>query len=102
MTLLLRNTGERLGNNCCESPAIRLTRRVFIGGALALPLVTSAPQRFARVSAQTVDAVWQHGLSLFSEVKYPPDFAHFDYVNPHAPKAAMRAKLRSVPLTISI
>ena len=66
--------------------AIRLTRRVFVGGALALPLATSAPQRFARVSAQTVEAVWRHGLSLFGEVKYPPDFAHFDYVNPQAPK----------------
>jgi microcin C transport system substrate-binding protein len=51
-----------------------------------LPLATSAPQRFARVSAQTVEAVWRHGLSLFGEVKYPADFAHFDYVNPQAPK----------------
>jgi microcin C transport system substrate-binding protein len=56
-----------------------------VGGALALPLATSAPQRFAR-AAQTVEAVWRHGLSLFGEVKYPPDFAHFDYVNPQAPK----------------
>jgi microcin C transport system substrate-binding protein len=38
------------------------------------------------VSAQTVEAVWRQGLSLFGEVKYPPDFAHFDYVNPLAPK----------------
>jgi microcin C transport system substrate-binding protein len=27
-----------------------------------------------------------HGLSAFGELKYPPDFAHFDYVNPDAPK----------------
>ena len=86
MTLRLRNPGERLGNNCWKAPAVRVTRRVFIGGALALPFVTSAPQRFARLSAQTVDAAWRHGLSLSGEVKYPPDFAHFGYVNPHAPK----------------
>ncbi|MEO8668900.1 MAG: extracellular solute-binding protein [Bauldia sp.] len=27
-----------------------------------------------------------HGLSVFGELKYPPDFKHFDYVNPLAPK----------------
>ncbi len=27
-----------------------------------------------------------HGLSLFGDLKYAPDFAHFDYVNPAAPK----------------
>ena len=27
-----------------------------------------------------------HGLSRFDELKYPPDFKHFDYVNPSAPK----------------
>ncbi|MDH3660197.1 MAG: extracellular solute-binding protein [Alphaproteobacteria bacterium] len=28
----------------------------------------------------------RHGLSVFGELKYPPDFTHFDYVNPDAPK----------------
>ncbi len=28
----------------------------------------------------------RHGLSIFGDLKYPPDFAHFDYVNPEAPK----------------
>lgn len=28
---------------------------------------------------------WQHGLSLFGDVKYPTGFRHFDYVNPDAP-----------------
>ena len=27
-----------------------------------------------------------HGLSLFGDLKYPPEFQHFDYVNPDAPK----------------
>jgi microcin C transport system substrate-binding protein len=30
--------------------------------------------------------VWRHGVSLFGNLKYPPDFKHFDYVNPNAPK----------------
>jgi microcin C transport system substrate-binding protein len=29
---------------------------------------------------------WRHGLSLFGELKYPPNFQQFDYVNPQAPK----------------
>jgi microcin C transport system substrate-binding protein len=28
----------------------------------------------------------QHGLSMFGDLKYPPDFQHFGYVNPNAPK----------------
>ncbi|MFN0218544.1 MAG: extracellular solute-binding protein [Hyphomicrobium sp.] len=28
----------------------------------------------------------KHGLSIFGELKYGPDFTHFDYVNPDAPK----------------
>lgn len=28
----------------------------------------------------------RHGLSVFGEFKYAEDFAHFDYVDPHAPK----------------
>jgi microcin C transport system substrate-binding protein len=27
-----------------------------------------------------------HGMSIFGELKYAPDFKHFDYVNPAAPK----------------
>ena len=27
-----------------------------------------------------------YGMSLYGDFKYPPDFKHFDYVNPDAPK----------------
>ena len=33
-----------------------------------------------------------HGLSIFGDLKYPPNFTHFDYVNPNAPKGG-RLKL---------
>ncbi len=42
----------------------------------ALPLLT----------VQLAQAEPRHGLSAFGDLKYPPDFAHFDYVNPNAPK----------------
>ena len=29
---------------------------------------------------------YRHGLSMFGELKYPPDYSHFDYLNPDAPK----------------
>ena len=29
---------------------------------------------------------YQHGISLLHELKYPPDFEHFEYANPNAPK----------------
>jgi hypothetical protein len=32
------------------------------------------------------DTTISHGISAFGELKYPPDFPHFDYVNPDAPK----------------
>jgi microcin C transport system substrate-binding protein len=36
--------------------------------------------------AQEAKGVKSHGLSLFNDLKYGPDFSHFDYVNPEAPK----------------
>ena len=27
-----------------------------------------------------------HGISIYGELKYGPDFTHFEYVNPDAPK----------------
>src|SRR5216684_7321222 len=30
-------------------------------------------------------AAGSHGLSLFGELRYPPDFKNFDYVDPRAP-----------------
>jgi microcin C transport system substrate-binding protein len=37
-----------------------------------------------------------HGLSVFGDLKYPPDFHHFDYVNPAAPKGGLFSMIPSV------
>ena len=29
---------------------------------------------------------YRHGFSMFGALKYPPDYTHFDYHNPDAPK----------------
>jgi microcin C transport system substrate-binding protein len=36
--------------------------------------------------AEQQEKNWRHGLSLYGELKYPPGFKKFDYVNPNAPK----------------
>jgi microcin C transport system substrate-binding protein len=38
----------------------------------------------------------RHGMSAFGDLKYPPDFQHFDYVNPDAPKGGVFSALASV------
>jgi microcin C transport system substrate-binding protein len=69
--------------------SIRFTRRALVGSALALPFATVAPRELSRALAQPAEEGWRHGLSLFGDVKYPPGFAHFEYVNPKAPKGGI-------------
>jgi len=54
--------------------------------ATAIVLATflaSIPQGSALAQDEVTKS---HALSLYGDVKYPPDFTHFDYVNPDAPK----------------
>jgi microcin C transport system substrate-binding protein len=52
------------------------------GLALTALLVVSAP-------ALSQEKEWHHYLSYLDAVKYPADFARFDYVNPDAPKVGV-------------
>ncbi|MFG1345773.1 extracellular solute-binding protein [Xanthobacter autotrophicus DSM 431] len=58
-------------------------------GAKALAQLQS-PQGGAEAAATeggaSARAVERHGISFFGDLKYPPDFRNFDYVNPAAPK----------------
>ncbi len=40
-------------------------------------------------AADLAEAECRHGVSYFGEFKYPEGFAHFDYVNPDAPKGGI-------------
>ncbi|MGI1670097.1 MAG: extracellular solute-binding protein [Neptuniibacter sp.] len=64
-----------LANNvflaCCKAISQRLTLFLFV---LVSPL--------ACADAVTVS----HGIAMHGDLKYPPQFTHFDYVNPDAPK----------------
>jgi len=70
---------------------LTISRRLLLkSGALAatFPLIDPGPGGFRvrAAAAATGDAPWRHALSLFGEIKYSAGFAHFDYVNPDAPK----------------
>jgi len=51
---------------------------------LLLPLMVSLLVLAGMARAQ--DTTVSHAISKFGDIKYPADFAHFDYVNPDAPK----------------
>ena len=70
-------------------------RRLLQGGAFAalspmLGIAAGIPAIDA-AGAQPVagEPVWQHGLSVFGNIKYPADFKRLDYVNPDAPKGGV-------------
>ncbi|WP_404423021.1 extracellular solute-binding protein [Thalassospira australica] len=50
------------------------------------PDITAAPT--VPVAEEQLDPLTtvSHGISLYGDLKYGPDFRHFDYVNPDAPK----------------
>jgi microcin C transport system substrate-binding protein len=66
--------------------SMRLSRREFLalgGAAAAMPLVGG--RGFAAVPTGTP----LHGLSAFGDLKYGPEFGHFDYVELDAPKGGL-------------
>jgi microcin C transport system substrate-binding protein len=64
------------------------TRRLLLKSAAAAAALPWLP-RFLR--AQEGRETETHGLSAFGDLKYGPDFRHFDYVNPAAPKGGTLA-----------
>lgn len=66
-------------------PMIGVVNRVAFSRLIAI-FVLSLALAGSVLPAQAQDDQWRHGLSLMGELKYPPGFKHFDYVNPQAPK----------------
>jgi microcin C transport system substrate-binding protein len=68
-----------------------LNRRDVLGlgvGALAASQFKTA----AAAKGETI----AHGMSAFGDLKYPAGFAHFDYVDPRAPKGGLFSTIPSV------
>jgi microcin C transport system substrate-binding protein len=68
---------------------VSLTRRdALIAGAGALAGIAGLAPR-----ASAADAAESHGISAFGDLKYPADFAHFDYVDANAPKGGLFSQI---------
>lgn len=57
---------------------------IAVAACLVGLLLMGASSAAAQEGAE--EQAWHHGMSLFGSLKYDEDFAHFDYVNPQAPK----------------
>lgn len=67
-------------------PARRDVLALLGAAPLAAGLARSSSAQDATAPAEPR---WRHGLSLLGEPKYPPDFAHFAYADPRAPKGGL-------------
>ena len=74
---------DRPRSQVSSAPALLRTRFAVVASFLGLCafLLLFAP---ARANEETI--IKAHGISAFGDLKYPEGFAHFDYVNPDAPK----------------
>jgi microcin C transport system substrate-binding protein len=73
--------------------ACALSRREALAlgaGAVVTVMVPAAPMVG---SARAQEGPERHGMSAFGDLKYPADFAHFDYVNPDAPKGGLFSQI---------
>ena len=61
-----------------------LTSALFALAARRIPFPAWAGAAMAQ--EQATKPSWRHGVSLFGDLKYPPGFRQFDYVNANAPK----------------
>ncbi|HXW26181.1 MAG TPA: extracellular solute-binding protein [Xanthobacteraceae bacterium] len=68
------------------------TRRTVVktaGFALAAPAFGVLGEALSSAPARAQEQTWRHGASLYGDLYYPAGFAHFDYVNPAAPKTGV-------------
>ena len=71
---------------------MKFTRRSVIratAATLAAPALGALGAGPFAGGAAAQARTWKHGLSLFGDLKYPPGFKHFDYVNPKAPQGGV-------------
>ena len=66
---------------------MKLSRRRFVQASAIAAASSMAP--FSPLIAPAAAQEATHGLSLFGDLKYGPEFAHFDYAEPNAPKGGV-------------
>jgi microcin C transport system substrate-binding protein len=74
---------------------LTITRRQLLQGSAiaaispAVGPIVGRPVVLPANAQVPTDLNWRHALSLFGDIKYPPGFKRFDYVNPDAPKGGV-------------
>ncbi len=63
-----------------------MNRRSLLTSALIALVARRLPLPAWTRPAQAQEPAWRHGVSLFGDLKYPPGFKQFDYINADAPK----------------
>jgi microcin C transport system substrate-binding protein len=68
----------------------RITRRYKISMGLSrrqmMQMALLAPAASMPIQAFAEERQFRYAVTMFETLKYPPNFPHFDYVNPNAPK----------------
>jgi microcin C transport system substrate-binding protein len=65
-----------------QGPNVTRRETLALGAAAVVAPVFSK-------SAEAIENGERHGLSVFGDLKYPPDFKHLDYVDVNAPKGGL-------------
>jgi microcin C transport system substrate-binding protein len=66
---------------------LSFTRRHILSAAARTAIAAAARGALSpAAAAAAAETVESHGLSAFGDLAYPPDFPHFRYVDPNAPK----------------
>jgi peptide/nickel transport system substrate-binding protein/microcin C transport system substrate-binding protein len=68
------------------SPRLRAAPPAAAAAKDAATAQPAAAAKDAPAAAPAVESAWQHAYATYGEPKHPKGFAHFDYVNPDAPK----------------
>lgn len=76
-----------------RGPALISKRTAALAATIAMLLAVGISAT-SPASAQP-----RHGLSVFGDLKYPPGFKHFDYVNPDAPKGGRMSLIGGTAIT---
>lgn len=68
------------------APHLSRRFRIALATSLTLASLLGASAAGAQQGAPAGQSTVSHGVAIHGDLKYPPGFKHFDYVNPNAPK----------------
>jgi microcin C transport system substrate-binding protein len=72
-----------------REPAPSRREALVLGAGAAATLLVRPARAQGTQEGPREGAQEHHGMSAFGDLKYPPDFKHFDYVDPNAPKGGI-------------